>query len=483
MEGSSDAPSSSEATTNTLNLPKTTPTTETTFTAPTSAPSSSSIPVVGSGSLTNLVPLDATDEELRVILGREDRWLAMKLATLPAGRKPSLDFFGFVYEMLQEYSLKYKALGYEGAEKDLLDVFYLFFEQLLPRCDSRVRLVVTKKLNGIILNSSLVKDYCCDLHWLSRLLNLLRYRWLQNDVPLVEELFVLMKILGLYNMNVADLQCLFHLLIFTGKDNPSSSPSVQLPNASLNSNKAGAIESRFKPPLLELLFRFLGKKEETGGGSGGTGSTTVPGGGSGPVGGGGGVGVSPSLCFSFSGHDSGLIIPMRNKQWPVAGYCVCCWLRIESFADPSGMSNYQPRIFSFLTDEGLGIESYFSANRLNMRSSSKTGDNAIQQFNIDFKAKQWYFISISHTYSMLWSSMVTLFVNGAKIDSRSLTYPRALRSLPLTKCHIANDDSLMQPLYGQLGTIFCFQEPLTESDVAKIHSLGPNLQAITNPQE
>ena len=67
------------------------------------------------------------------------------------------------------------------------------------------------------------------------------------------------------------------------------------------------------------------------------------------------------------------------KRWPFRGYTFCTWLRIESLEDPTGLGSfYHPTLYrlvsslsllmySFLTDDGFGLEASFSDHRLKLR--------------------------------------------------------------------------------------------------------------------
>ena len=58
------------------------------------------------------------------------------------------------------------------------------------------------------------------------------------------------------------------------------------------------------------------------------------------------------------------------KKWPFRGFTFCTWIRIESFEDPTGLggNTYNPRLYSFLSDDGFGLESMFVEQRLTLRT-------------------------------------------------------------------------------------------------------------------
>lgn len=89
---------------------------------------------------------------------------------------------------------------------------------------------------------------------------------------------------------------------------------------------------------------------------------------------------------------------MEGRKWPTNGYTVFAYVRIESFDDPTGGSNYSPRLYrfnccvcspiSFLSDDGTGLQSYFVDDQLAVESISKKKSQVVT-FKFRFEPRKW----------------------------------------------------------------------------------------------
>jgi len=139
--------------------------------------------------------------------------------------------------------------------------------------------------------------------------------------------------------------------------------------------------------------------------------------------------LSCSSCHREQGINVGTL-----PSWPSSGFSFGCWLRAEYFQDPGqAPGKYEPRLFSFTTEDKCGVEAHFAINaqgkaQLIVRTRPSTSGSVHQQtFDYEFIAKQWYFIVVTHKYSMLLSSTLRLFVGGKKVCETSLKYPSISR--------------------------------------------------------
>ena len=177
------------------------------------------------------------------------------------------------------------------------------------------------------------------------------------------------------------------------------------------------------------------------------------------------------------------------SSWPLtSGYTFCLWLRIESFSDPTSRENYRPCIYSFLNNEGFGVEVFFLQNTLIAQTrQGKSSSKSFVRLNFVFKEKIWYFLAITHVYHFFTTSEITLFVDGKQVDSQQLVYPKfdkapefcfigtnsiasnSTLSLPSqdssTNSKIESSPTMSgaatersQPIFGQVGQILLFQE-------------------------
>src|SRR5262249_15472959 len=122
----------------------------------------------------------------------------------------------------------------------------------------------------------------------------------------------LIEILGTFSITVKELKRLFSLLKPEGDFRPANSPHI----------------------LKALQFMAFSRVE------------------------------GPDAFFNFDGRTSGIMIP-ESFKWPNSkGVSFCTWLRIEGFDDLEGKPNYNPRLWSFFTESGNGVELGFASKQL-----------------------------------------------------------------------------------------------------------------------
>jgi hypothetical protein len=82
---------------------------------------------------------------------------------------------------------------------------------------------------------------------------------------------------------------------------------------------------------------------------------------------------------------------MEERKWPPNGYTYFTWMRIESLEDTisgSNINKYKPRLFSFLSKEGIGIQAFFVDDRLALETTLKK-KSQLQVFKFRFEVKKW----------------------------------------------------------------------------------------------
>ncbi|KAF0852430.1 conserved mitochondrial BEACH domain-containing protein [Andalucia godoyi] len=241
----------------------------------------------------------------------------------------------------------------------------------------------------------------------------------------------------------------------------------------------------------------------------------------------------PNAFFDFDGMASGLELSPLVKFPSSKGYSIAAWFRIESFEDPTDMPKYQPRLFSFFsasaapptigpaanasssvasptgnapaspssdfgdekkkdaTSDITGIEALFDSSFLIVRNFS--GGRMISEkiFKYPFLEKQWYFVVISHSISKGLSfskSEIKLYVNGRMEERFPLKFPKVSREF--SQCRIACNslvDSMKlyreNPLWGQMGNIYLFDDVISSGQVSVMYELGPNVLTTFHPAE
>ncbi len=152
----------------------------------------------------------------------------------------------------------------------------------------------------------------------------------------------------------------------------------------------------------------------------------------------------------------------------------------------------QPRLFSFLTEEALGVEAFFLNEKLCVAIKNRNRTDQPVTFKFPFEPKSWYFIVISHQYHMMRKSEVTLFVNGNPSETLYITYPKF--DAPVSCSHVGTNGEALeplfgtkamafakdrsQPLFGQMGPILMLSDAyLTQPDVKRIYEMGPNMES------
>ncbi|KAL6080677.1 hypothetical protein QOT17_000314 [Balamuthia mandrillaris] len=231
--------------------------------------------------------------------------------------------------------------------------------------------------------------------------------------------------------------------------------------------------------------------------------------------------ASPSLASSTSSA-------YTSATWSLhSHYSFCTWLNISSFQEPSlgflsksgthpiqaylgrtgrqqqpqqsqhpqhklrpsiehtGQGSYKPHLFSFIGEDGRGVEAFFQNHRLTVQTVQSKGKVARVVFSFMFQPSTWYFITVTHVYRFLRRSEVSLYINGEPVERQPLSYPKIERfpvSFSIASNFIGDSQSirqqqceLTQPLFGQMGQVLIVQGLLSDLEVQGLYSLGPNM--------
>ena len=188
--------------------------------------------------------------------------------------------------------------------------------------------------------------------------------------------------------------------------------------------------------------------------------------------------LGPNNFFYFDGCNSGLILP-HIERWPsTRGYSFCTWLRIESFTHPRPQSvpkkYHMPRLFSFVSEDGCGLELYFQEQKLCMSVTMAPGKSSHEQFDVTFRPKYWFHLAITHVVRTFGVSELSLFIDGKLRNTIGMRYPSVAQ--PLKRCFIATDGAKSKPqaFFGQMGPIYVFEDALTALEIETIYSVGPS---------
>jgi hypothetical protein len=93
-------------------------------------------------------------------------------------------------------------------------------------------------------------------------------------------------------------------------------------------------------------------------------------------------GSGPEVYYDFNSNKACILLPTIPK-WPSKGWTFYTWIRVESFTNPMLKNiQFEPRIFSFLTSEGYGIEAYFDTKaQLTITSNLSNGKQSAFVFD------------------------------------------------------------------------------------------------------
>jgi hypothetical protein len=258
------------------------------------------------------------------------------------------------------------------------------------------------------LNQSL----CCSRHLIFILLGIVPH--IRGQTNLLIQVLSLVEILGAYSIEVRELKRLFLLL----KSEPGD----------------------FRPLAHTLLLKtlhFMALSRELG----------------------------PQVFFDFDGKCSGLSLPPLDKFPPPHGFTFCTWVRVESFFDPAGRPKFEPRLLSFLNDEGHGIEAYFSETfgrvQLIYEIVAPGGKRYLAEMgDYEPQEKTWFFFAITHNNSTLFTqSELKVYINGRMRQKANLKY---VQFPQLTLCRIGSNAEVQgtsrklyreTPFYGQVGVL------------------------------
>eukprot|EP00761_Pharyngomonas_kirbyi_P000202 gb/GECH01000202.1/.p1 GENE.gb/GECH01000202.1/~~gb/GECH01000202.1/.p1 ORF type:complete len:3078 (+),score=643.06 gb/GECH01000202.1/:1-9234(+) len=349
--------------------------------------------------------------------------------------KPSADLIDTLFDMMAD--------GESAPDDRYLiqnaDIASLLF-QIGYHAENNEFVDFVNRFIDITVNNTRNQSSCCKAGLIEVLLTMIEDSKFSNEA--INSLMFLLEILGKHSITVKELKDLFHLL----KRQTSDVTNV-------------------KSSRLPMLIKTLQKMTQKEG---------------------------AEAFLHMDGVRSGITLPTQEK-WPSnRGYSICMWFRVESFQDPrdpEGSSDYQPRLLSFLNDDGKGIE-YIFTNHLLSVVYHVGGNKKISQVLHNFDERKWYFIAIVHNCAKSLSfarSEIRLYVNYKLAFKVPFKYPHINKSL--NKCAIGSNCSVPsvskkhQALNGQTGAFYMFDDVLSEQQVSALYEAGPNFMWSTPSQQ
>lgn len=205
----------------------------------------------------------------------------------------------------------------------------------------------------------------------------------------------------------------------------------------------------------------------------------------------------PPDSFYLDGNGTGILGPCSSK-WPFGnGLAFACWLYVETFAESEASVDasqntsrmvlaqghksspdaaaaaaaaaageteaYLPRLFSFLTADGMGVEAMFHGPCLVIEAAGQKSRHEVVAFTQAILPRQWHFVTVELSHSF-----ARLHINGDLVESHAFSLPSLARPLAFS-CVATNPPAAMAGLQrkrrqcalaGELGPVFVFTEPI-----------------------
>eukprot|EP01132_Coremiostelium_polycephalum_P009076 gene9076-11116_t len=184
----------------------------------------------------------------------------------------------------------------------------------------------------------------------------------------------------------------------------------------------------------------------------------------------------PQVYFDFDGKDSSIILPTFDK-WPFSkGFSFCTWVRIESFIDPTGTPDYKPRLFSFLSDTGCGVEALFIYQQFQILTVSQSIAKPVFTNSPTLEERKWYFVCVVYSTNLISSNEIRVYIDGQQRAKAPIKL--TIQGNLMNGFRIGNNTKMSgdrsSPLYGQMGAFNIFDETLSQGQIQAIYTLGPN---------
>jgi len=225
----------------------------------------------------------------------------------------------------------------------------------------------------------------------------------------------------------------------------------------------------------------------------------------------------PSDIFLLDGESSG-ILGSSQPKWPfVEGLGFVTWVYLESVsasestaasaasyaaaasasqlvdasplaaaavaAAAAGDSEvHMPRLFSFLSAEGQGVECYFHDEFLILETNGVKEARMTIPFSYKFPLKRWFCLGIEHKPATVRTggAETRLYVNGALVETHRFDLPKVVR--PLGFCCIGTNPPAAMAglqrkrrqcaLFASLGPVYIFKQALGGSAMTALASRG-----------
>lgn len=282
-----------------------------------------------------------------------------------------------------------------------------------------VRCMYFDQLIQIISSSVINRSICCKFNLFDELLEFLTLR---NSSIVNEKLFCLLQLIGSYSINVKQLSQIFVLMQPTER----------------------GMRNWLVPNLVKLLKDMCSSS-------------------------------SPRDTFYFDGLNSGLYLSPL-KKWPKRGYTFSCWICIESFKSPFlDTPSAESTLLSVASQDGKELSFFFRNLTLFVRWKSSSYSLGAE-YEVSFSdylpyLSSWHLLTISQNANSLFSkSEIKIYVNNILLCEKVFPYPRF--GSGTINISIGNDKSKTHSFYGQMGSIYFFENSISPDVVSAVYDIG-----------
>ncbi|XP_065190156.1 lipopolysaccharide-responsive and beige-like anchor protein [Sycon ciliatum] len=302
----------------------------------------------------------------------------------------------------------------------------LLILELAKHGSNALKLEIWSQLAVILKRSLLNVQACTDKDLLSHCLS---HLLLTNDASVADKIVEVLTAVVSYNISVTGLRTLFTAL-----------QAINLPQRNTQ------IWPQHASRLVHALRYITGKD-------------------------------SPDVFFSFNGaREAAVTIPPLAK-WPTQpGFTIHTWIRLDPQPGVN-MAIAKPFLYWFRTGKGFGYSAHFSAHTLVVTACSAKaakGKPQTHQVAFPFQPRQWFMVSIVHTFNRLKANEVQCYVNGTLASKAEL--PFVTTKEPFDKCYLGTSPaaSANDVFSGQMTAFYLFQEPLSADHIYALSALGPS---------
>jgi Beige/BEACH domain/Concanavalin A-like lectin/glucanases superfamily/PH domain associated with Beige/BEACH/Neurobeachin/BDCP, DUF4704 alpha solenoid region/WD domain, G-beta repeat len=135
-----------------------------------------------------------------------------------------------------------------------------------------------------------------------------------------------------------------------------------------------------------------------------------------------------NVYLQLDGAGAGLALS-ELSAWPTSGYTLSAWLHVDEFPVAD-----EPRLFSFLNEDGSGVELFFSRAARGFALFARTKSSTSAPMTCEplgsIDAGRWHCVTLTQDTRFLGRSTTTLYVDGVQVGSTTrLGYPATAKPM------------------------------------------------------